>query len=278
MVFESDDWGSFRFKNEQIRDRYIKDEKSSGWMHYNDCFESYEDLKSLSDILHSVKDINQKPASFTFLMNPANPDFDKIEADHFEKYHYESFDQTLSKRHDGHYIKNWYNQAINDHLVEIGFHGREHLNVKAWMQSLQSKDKETLDGFKNRIWGQAVLKGVKTKIAHRSTFDIQSYKELSDLKIDIQEGVQLMNDIFKVNTTYFLPPDGPYHLDLNKALVDTGIKYIGLSKKHKNPLEKKWYQTKLFWLGKQSPEGLRIITRNVTFEPSSPKHKDWVRC
>jgi hypothetical protein len=48
-----------------------------------------------------------------------------------------------------------------------------------------------------------------------------------------------------------------------------------LPKKHNNPLEKEWYKRKFFWLGKTTKEGLKVITRNVTFEPGSKKHADW---
>ena len=79
IVFESDDWGSFRFKNKSIRDHYMPVTKTGQWMHYNDCFESFKDLVCLEKTLKSVKDKNSKPVCFTFLMNPANPDFRKID-------------------------------------------------------------------------------------------------------------------------------------------------------------------------------------------------------
>jgi len=85
IVFESDDWGSFRFKNQQTRDKYIQNQDTRLWMHHNDAFESFEDLKQLSYVLTSTIDKNQNTARFTFLFNPANPDFNKIEEGNFRK-------------------------------------------------------------------------------------------------------------------------------------------------------------------------------------------------
>lgn len=276
IVIESDDWGSFRFKNKQIRDKYIKNYEPNAWMHYNDCFESFQDLCDMQEALSSVKDKNNNTACFTFLMNPANPNFKKIKEAHFENYYFEPFTETLSKRDDGKQIADWYHHALNKKIIEIGFHGREHLNVKPWMQALKKGDKNTLKGFEDNIWGHNILHSSARNKRHRSTFQIQNKEDLADLKTNIQEGVSLLNKMFNQHTTYFVPPDGPFHLDLNPTLKENGIKYIGLAKKHNNPLEDKWYQTHVFWLGKKTKEGLKAVTRNVSFEPSSPRAKDWV--
>jgi len=277
IVFESDDWGSFRFKNKSIRDKYIKQYDPKLWMHYNDCFESYDDLCALEETLKSFKDIDGNHPSFTFLMNPANPDFEKIKQSNFKSYHYEKFDETLSKREDGSQIFDWYKKSIKENLIELGFHGREHLNVNAWMKDLQKNDKITHSGFKNKIWGEGVLLSkTKKSYRYRSTFQIKDYKEIESLKKSASDGIKIMNEIFDYEVSYFLAPDGPYHLDINPTLKEHGIKYIGLRKLHRNPLEDKWHQKKYFWMGKSTKEGLKVITRNVIFEPNSPKHSDWV--
>jgi hypothetical protein len=278
IVFESDDWGSFRFKNKEIRDKYIKTYDPKLWMHYNDCFESYEDLQQLENTLKKFKDINNNHPSFTLLMNPANPDFRRIEKDNFNNYYYERFDETLSKREDGKQILDWYKSAIQNNLIEVGFHGREHLNVHSWMKDLKNSNEVTLDGFNNRIWGQGVLESMNnTSVRYRSTFQIKHHDELEKLKKSIEDGIEIINNLFNQKTTYFLAPDGPYHLSLNPTMVKSSIKYIGLRKLHRNPLDNKWYQNKYFWLGKKTKEGLRVITRNVIFEPNSPRYTDWLQ-
>ena len=245
-------------------------------MSFNDAFESAEDLEDLFEVTNSIKDKNGHSAKLTFLMNPANPDFKKIEADNFKKFYSESFSETLEKREDGDAIYKTYESAINNNFLEVGFHGREHLNVNQWLTDLKKNDNLAHLGFKNKTWGFSKNYISEYNKTYRSTFNIQNVNELEKLKVNIKEGVALLNNIFNQKTTYFLPPDGPYHLDLNQTLADNGIEYIGLAKLHNNPLDYKWYQKKLFWLGKKTKEGLTVITRNVMFEPSSPRHKSWV--
>ncbi|PKG43428.1 polysaccharide (de)acetylase [Psychroflexus sp. MES1-P1E] len=277
VIIESDDWGSFRFKNKNYRDKFLNaEQKHKCWMSYYDTFESASDLQNLFEVLESVKDKTNHSAKFTFLMNPSNPDFKKIKEVNFQKFHSETFLETLKQRKDGDEIYTLYQKALKKNILEVGFHGREHLNVNQWMKDLQNKDKTAHLGFENKTWGFSKAYVPDYKKSYRSTYNIQSYEEFDSLKVNVKEGVSLINKIFNQNTTYFLPPDGPYHLALNQTLADNGLKYIGLAKLHNNPLEQKWYQKKLFWLGKQTKEGLTVITRNVMFEPGSPRQTDWV--
>jgi hypothetical protein len=209
-------------------------------------------------------------------MNPSNPDFKKIKTSNFKQFYQESFLQTLEKRNDGQQILDLYKEGLGKDLIEVAFHGREHLNVNLWMKDLQKGDKIAHIGFENKTWGFSKSYMPTYKKSYRSTFEIKSNNELDGLKVNINEGVTILNKTFNQQTSYFLPPNGPYHLSLNQTLVDNGIKYIGLAKLHSNPLESKWYQKKLFWLGKKTKEGLTVITRNVMFEPSSPKYQSWV--
>ena len=278
IVIESDDWGSFRFKNIETRDKFLStDQKDKCWMSYNDCFESAEDIEKLFEVLTSVNDKNGKAAKFTFLMNPSNPDFKKIKTSNFKQFYQESFLQTLEKRNDGQEILNLYKEGLSKDLIEVGFHGREHLNVNTWMKDLQNGDKIAHQGFENNMWGFSKSYITGLKYGYRATFDIKTLQELPSLENNIKEGITILNKTFNQNTTYFLPPDGPYHLDLNKELVKNGIKNIGLSKLHQNPTENGVFKKHLFWVGKKIKTGLTVITRNVIFEPGSPKHEDWVK-
>jgi hypothetical protein len=126
------------------------------------------------------------------------------------------------------------------------------------------------------MWGFSKSYITELKYSYRATFDIKSLQQLPSLKENIEEGIDIINKTFNQNTTYFLPPNGPYHLGLNKELVENGIKFIGLSKLHQNPTENGFFKKHLFWVGKKIKTGLTVITRNVIFEPGSPKHKDWV--
>jgi hypothetical protein len=277
VVIESDDWGSFRFKDVETRDKFLSPiKKDKCWMSFNDTFESAQDIKELFEVLNSVNDKNGKAAKFTFLMNPSNPDFKSIKNADFKQFYQESFLQTLKNREDGQEVLNLYNDGLTKEIIEVGFHGREHLNVNLWMKDLQKGDKIARVGFENSMWGFSKSYIADLKYGYRSTFDLDNLKELPSLEENISQGVDIINKTFNQKTTYFLPPDGPYHLSLNKELVKNGIKFIGLSKLHQNPTEKGMFNKHLFWVGKKTKTGLKVITRNVIFEPGSPKHKDWV--
>lgn len=277
VVVESDDWGSFRFKDVQTRDKFISPiDKDKCWMSYNDTFESEEDIKELFEVLTSVNDKNGETAKFTFLMNPSNPDFKSIKNANFKQFYQESFLQTLKNRKDGQEILHLYNDGLTKGIIEVGFHGREHLNVNLWMKDLQKGDKIAHLGFENSMWGFSKSYISEVKYGYRSTFDIKNLQELPSLEENISQGIDIINKTLNQNTTYFLPPDGPYHLNLNKELVKNGIKFIGLSKLHQNPTEQSIFKKHLLWIGKTTKEGLIVITRNVMFEPGSPRQKDWV--
>jgi hypothetical protein len=277
VVIESDDWGSFRFKNIETRDKFLSPiDKDKCWMSYNDCFESAEDIEKLLEVITSVNDKNGKAVKFTFLINPSNPDFKKIKNANFKQFYQESFLQTLEKRNDGQEILNLYKEGLSKDLIEVAFHGREHLNVNTWMKDLQNRDKIARLGFENNMWGFSKSYMPEMKYSYRATFDLKNLQESPSLENNIKEGIAILNNTFKQTTTYFLPPDGPYHLNLNKELVKNGIKYIGLSKLHQNPTENGVFKKHLFWVGKKTKTGLTIITRNVTFEPASPRHDNWV--
>jgi hypothetical protein len=277
VVIESDDWGSFRFKNIKTRDKFLSFiNRDKCWMSYNDCFESADDIEKLFEVITSVNDKNDKFAKFTFLMNPSNPDFKKIKNANFKQFHQESFLQTLKNRKDGQEILNLYKEGLKKDIIEVAFHGREHLNVNLWMKDLRNGDKIARLGFENNMWGFSKSYITELKYSYRATFDIKSLQQLPSLKENIEEGIDIINKTFNQNTTYFLPPNGPYHLGLNKELVENGIKFIGLSKLHQNPTENGFFKKHLFWVGKKIKTGLTVITRNVIFEPGSPKHKDWV--
>jgi hypothetical protein len=277
IVIESDDWGSFRFKNIETRNKFLSlSDKDKCWMSYNDCFESAEDIEKLLEVLTSVNDKNGKTAKFTFLMNPSNPDFKKIKNANFKQFYQESFLQTLKKRSDGQEILDLYKDGLSKDLIEVAFHGREHLNVNLWMKDLQEGDKIAHLGFENNMWGFSKSYIAGLNYGYRATFDIKNLQELPSLENNIKEGIAILNKTFNQNTTYFLPPNGPYHLVLNKELIENGIKFIGLSKLHQNPTENGLFKKHLFWVGKKIKTGLTVITRNVIFEPGSPKHKDWV--
>ena len=141
VVFESDDWGSIRMPSkavvEELKNKGFAVEKCRYMQ--NDSLESNDDLKLLFDVLS----FRQKKPVITANFLTANPDFESIEADGFENYHYENLETTLSKypKHDQ--VKSLWIKGIEEGLFQPQLHGREHLNVSRWMTDLQKNNKVT---------------------------------------------------------------------------------------------------------------------------------------
>ena len=91
VVIESDDWGSIRMPSTEV---YLKCLAAGYPVDKNpyerfDSLASEEDLDMLFNVLTQFKDINNKNPQITANCVVANPDFEKIKNDKFEKYYFE---------------------------------------------------------------------------------------------------------------------------------------------------------------------------------------------
>lgn len=271
VVIESDDWGSDRFINKDIRDKYIADGYPihKCWMSNVDIFESNKDLEQLLDVLN---DFSNKP-KITLLFNPANPDFGQIAKDKFTKYHYVSVKEKSESFLNSNNLVTLYRKAQHDGIIELAFHGREHLYVNRWLRDLRLGEKEVLKGFENHFWGFSNAYMPSLKHGYRSSFALDLKDDLTFQQDSIIDGLNLMENIFGQKVRYFLAPDGPLSLVHAKTLIKAGVEYIGLPK---NFIDQQTRKRKLFWLNRSLGNGMKVITRNAMFEPSSPKKTDWV--
>ena len=275
IVFESDDWGSIRMPSLKAFNNASKalvDLKSGDASRYNlyDTLATKDDLTALFEILCTVRDKNNKPAIFTPVSLVANPDFDKIKSSDFQDYFYEPFTETLKRYNREDAVSLW-KEGIESRLFVPQFHGREHLNVQVWLRSLQKKDSHTLLAFEHRMWG---FKN-SGPVSYQAAFDLEYPSEIEYQKTVIKEGIQLFNSLHGYKATFFVPPNGPFNIQLEESTFQSGIKYISTSKIHKEPQGNGKFKKRIYWLGKKNQFGQRYITRNAFFEPSL-SGKDWV--
>jgi len=274
IVIESDDWGSDRF---DLKSKKYYSEKgvdiTLNWMSRFDTFESKDDMEGLLAILRGGFTGTFQPR-MTLLFNPANPDFTKIMQGDFKTYYYQTFKEKLfSQGIDGNALMEFYNCGIHEGLLEIGFHGREHLYVNRWLRDLRSGNSIACEGFKQGVWGfsNAYLSGYNSD--YRASFDLDIRKDLDFQSLSIKDGVEIIRREFNLEVKYFLAPNGPFSLSLLSTLEDLEIKYIGISKRFKDAETK---INKFFWLNNRVGNYMKAITRNAIFEPSSPAKLDWV--
>lgn len=242
----------------------------------NDTLATSEDLENLFQVLSNYKDRNGKNAVFTAISVVANPDFEKIREAEFNKYFYEPFTETL-KRYQGceRSFELW-KEGIKNGLFIPQMHGREHLNVIAWMKALRSGDKQTREAFYEGIWGFVPDQSLLPNIDFQAAFLVSDPAEVEYHRKIITEGLNLFENIFGYKAAYFVPPNGPFNNRLNETLTKNEVNLRSASKIQRESIGNGKIRKVIHWVGqKDINSGIRYITRNCFFEPSQV-NKNWV--
>jgi hypothetical protein len=280
IVIESDDWGSQRMPSIDAFARLEKhglDLRSCDAERYNtnDSLEGPDDLEALFEVLSGHCDKNNNNPIVTAVSVVANPDFEKIRQTDFQEYFYENILDSFA-RYNGD-IKSFdlWLEGKSKKLFEPQLHGREHLNVNAWMSALKSGHRETMLAFKEGIWGFVPDKDNLNMTDYQAAFLFRSLSELEDQKKIVKEGVDLFSGLLGYKPDYFVPPNGPFHNSLNKELISNGIRFRSSAKIQHEPIGDGESRRVLHWLGQKEKTGITYITRNCFFEPGI-RNKDWV--
>jgi hypothetical protein len=281
IVFESDDWGAIRMSSNKSLQHLLAsgiqpaDNDEERYL-FNDKLESAADLQRLFSLLSTFKDFKGRPPVFTGFCLSANPDFEKIRASNFSQYFYENVSKTYQRYYSTQNIKDIYWAATKEHLFSPEFHGREHLNVPAWMKGLQSNNRETLDAFNCHVYGFTPRSSL-SPISYQAAFDIWDPEELDMQRTILREGIENFVEFYGKQPEVFVAPNGPFNLELIDVLQENSIKYIGISKQHKSPTGFGRVKRSFHYLGQKNKYGMYYITRNCTFEPSLKGQQiDWV--
>jgi len=241
----------------------------------NDSLASSIDLEMLFEVLSASKDHLGNNAVFTPVSIVANPDFKKIKDSNFQHYFYEPFPETLKRYSGCERSFDLWKEGIEKNIFVPQMHGREHLNIAAWLKALQIGDRHTKMAFDQGLWGFLPDQNNFSGVDFQAAFLLGAPSELEQHKKIIEEGLNLFEKLFGYRAEYFVPPNGPFNNSLNKTLVGNGIKYRSASKIQNEPLGNCEAKKVIHWLGQKDRSGLRYITRNCFFEPSQ-QGKDWV--
>lgn len=277
VVIESDDWGSIRMPSLKANDSMKAlgidmDSEDFGRYNQNDTLASAADLSALYEVLSSTVDKRGSHPVITAVALVANPDFEKIRENGFNEYVYEPITVTLDKYgHRGAF--DLWKEGIEKQLFVPQFHGREHLNVAAWMRALQSGEPEVRIAFDHGCWGYNNKH--KHGLRYQAAFDLEFKKDLSVQREVISSGLQLFESLFGYKASFFVPPNGPYNTTLDETVAAGGVKYLSASKLQHEVLGEGETRLRLHYLGQKNRWGQRYITRNCVFEPNIGV-KDWV--
>jgi hypothetical protein len=240
-----------------------------------DSFASEDDLTCLFDVLNSFRDINGRPAVITANSLVANPDFEKIKNDDFKSYHFELFTQTLQKypSHQKSFLL--WKEGIENKVFFPQFHGREHVNVKRWLEYLQKGSKETLLAFNYGLFGISTRITTENRKSFLAALELDSLTEIDSQKKILEEGLKLFENIFNYISESFIATNYIWHPEIEPILSINGVKYIqGANTQYKpEPSGNKLIR---HILGQKNNLGQFYLTRNCKFEPTGKREKDWV--
>lgn len=271
VVFESDDWGSIRTSDENVlnifRNKGLPIDKDPYTLF--DSLEINQDLELLFGLLDKFKDKNNNNPKFTLNNIVANPDFEKIKSNNFEEYHYEKFTTTLGRYKDSDKVLSFYKKALNEKLISIQFHGREHLQVNNWISKLKRNEKNSLEAFNNNMFTYYPKVGANCFDQNLDAFGCYSEKDFLDLPLVIEDGLRIFEEIWGYKSRSVVCPCHIWNPEIERTFKKHGINQIQSGPKQTvSKKNKKEFNQIRQYTGKLSKEDILMTARNVIFEPS----------
>lgn len=271
VVFESDDWGMIRMASKKAYERLLKKGYTVDQCLYNrfDSLESNEDLEQLMEVLNSVKDQHGKPAKFTLNTIVANPDFEKIEKENYQSYHFQPFTVTLNDYPGRDQVMELYREGIDIGLFRPQFHGREHININRWLSAIQSGEKPLKDAFSERMYSVATGTRTHGRREYLDSFGEAYVTEFEQPAAILQSGASLFQETWGYISKSFIAPCYTWSSSIEPVLSSCGIQYIQGTHVQRVPVSGLELQVKkkYHYLGQKNFLGQRYLVRNVTFEP-----------
>lgn len=279
VVIESDDWGTIRMPSREVYEEFmrrgIRVDKDP-YCRY-DNLATKHDLENLFEVLQSVKDMNGHPAVITANTLSANPVFDKIMDSEFTQYYFEPFTETL-KRDAAHAdaFEMW-KDGMTAGVFHPQSHGREHLYVKKWLQTLRNGDKVTRTAFDLGTWGLTAFVDPSIHEYYMGAFNSCEDADIREFEIIIDDALRMFKDIFCYDSKSFTPTTYEWSPKIEPCLVLHGVRYIQCRFQQTIPLDDDKTK-KTSWRGFQGTKtkaGLIRTLRNCFWEPSTKENYDW---
>lgn len=272
VVIQSDDWGSVRMPSKKISnsipEKYRKHYQSPYYKY--DTLARKKDLEGLFEVLNSVKDKNGRSAVVTANVIMANPDFNKIQKDNFERYSYENFKETIKRYYSQKTFDSW-TEGIENGCFFPQLHGRDHLYVNEWLRYLRNGHDLYRDAFDRGIYSaDHNLKDSKKNLTASYAFN-----RSEDIAFQLQsteEACDLFTRIFGYKSKSFVAASYTWYGAIEKTLSSKGVDYIQSIRLQKIPkigteTDFRYYR-KSHYTGEQNKKEQTYLIRNAHFEPS----------
>lgn len=279
LLIESDDWGSVRMPSVEVMKKLRENGMQLEYDPYSmyDNLENSDDLELLFHALTSVKDKNGRNPIITANTVMANPDFIKIKKSNFENYDYEPFTKTLKRTQNGTQTLKTMKQGIDAGIYFPQFHGREHVNVKKWMNDLKNDTGSVRLWFENGSFGTSNLVDINQNCHYMTTWDSNSLDDLKFYEQSLLDGLKLFETIFGFKSESIIAPTYHWPLELENSFYENGIEYLQGVALQKVPANNGMRITnkRTNFQGTTSKSGLIYLNRNAFFEPSMNQNFDW---
>ena len=278
LVIESDDWGSIRMPSKKAFDNLLAYGIPVDKCPYNsyDSLETAEDLQAIFETFSSIKDSEGNSLKLTANSILANPDFEKIKANNFEKYYYEDFVSTYQRVNGNTETYELIKQGLDQGVYIPQLHGREHLQVNEWLNILREGDKEALLAFDNELFGYPTQRYRDTKMHLLTALHIRNPEEEKFAIQSIRESANLFEQFFGFKSESFIAPRYIWNDVIEKELANVGIKYIQGKIVQSIPNENS-LKSKIHLFGSKNKYDQIYLNRNVFFEPTQNPRFPWMK-
>ena len=279
VVIESDDWGTIRMPSREVYEEFMR----RGIRVDRDPYCRYDnlatkhDLENLFEVLQSVHDKNGHPAVITANTLSANPVFDKIKESNFTEYYFEPFTDTL--RRDTAHAEAFamWKEGITAGVIRPQSHGREHLYVKKWLQTLRNGDKVTRTAFDLGTWGLTEIVDPSIHEYYMGAFNSGEDADIKEFEVIVDDALLMFKDIFGYVSKSFTPTTYEWSPKIEPCLIEHGVKYIQCRFQQTIPLDDD--KTKKIsyrgFQGTRTKTGLIRTFRNCFWEPTTKENYDW---
>lgn len=276
VVIESDDWGSVRIRDKAAYQALKVKGLNVDHKRYDqaDSLESNQDLELLFEALQSVKDSKGNPAKFTSMCLVGNPDFERIKDRDFEQYFFQPLEQTIAEFPKSDKVLNLWREGAQRSLFVPQLHGREHLNVRRYMEILQRHPgKEGLRfALDYHSVGPSQYKEHKYP-NHLGALHPISKGEIEELKEHLLEAGKFFKKYVGYSPQVFIAPNAEEPKELEESLNTIGVKYLTRGKRRVYPLGDGKFAKEWNFFGKVNKYGQLILNRNAFFEPCQKDEK-----
>jgi hypothetical protein len=114
------------------------------------------------------------------------------------------------------------------------------------------------------------------RVSYQAAYDVDEPGDIELQQSRLAEGLRLFEILHGRSASFFVPPNGFMHRQLEGTLHRHGIHYIGTAKIQQEPHGHGRYGKRYHYIGQRNNYGQLYLTRNAFFEPNSTLENDWV--